>query len=285
MSLDISTINPYIRVAMQSVFHPGTEIKRRIIFDYELIYIEYGQFVLNYNEIDYLCTEGQFVLLRPGVPHSFSQIHSDLSQPHIHFDITHTEDSTRIPVSFQDIDKFTEDEKKRIREDIFHAYPKTPFVTFADKEKVLPLFFEIVSDAGISMLDRKAKLIQLIDMLIVHNFPDILKISESPYTIESHVKDYIDAGQGTTAHLDEIAKQFNYSKYHLERRFKEHYGISLIAYRNNRRMQLAKKLLKTESVSSVSEELRFSSIYVFSRAFKQHFGISPTEYKKSDGRH
>ena len=40
--LDISSINPYIRVAMQSVLSKGKIIASRIIFDYELIYIEDG---------------------------------------------------------------------------------------------------------------------------------------------------------------------------------------------------------------------------------------------------
>ena len=39
---DISAINPYIRLAMHSVLPRHHVIKRRIIFDYELIYIADG---------------------------------------------------------------------------------------------------------------------------------------------------------------------------------------------------------------------------------------------------
>ncbi|MBP3435507.1 MAG: helix-turn-helix transcriptional regulator [Clostridia bacterium] len=67
----------------------------------------------------------------------------------------------------------------------------------------------------------------------------------------------------------------------MEHRFKNRYGISLIAYRNDKRMRSAKILLASQSVSDVSNELGFSSIYVFSRAFKNHFGISPSNYKKA----
>ena len=77
-----------------------------------------------------------------------------------------------------------------------------------------------------------------------------------------------------------LEKQYSYSKYYLERQFKKAYGISLIAYRNEKRMQHARKLLELESVSDVAEELGFRSIYSFSRAFKKQFGICPSECRK-----
>ncbi len=280
--LDISSINPYIRVAMQSVLNRGKIIASRIIFDYELIYVEDGEFILNYNGCDHNCTKGQFVLIRPGVSHSFSVTKTNLSQPHIHFDITHMPDSTQVPICFKDITDLTAEEQKKIRKDVFKNYPLTPFVTFSNTEKALELFNKIVNQPQPSPLTQKGMLIELIDMLIADNFPEALKkISDSYYSVESQIKDYLDAGQGIASNLQDIANQFNYSKYHLERRFKERYGISLISYRNNKRMQLAKTMLHTETVSNVVEKLGFSSIYVFSRAFKNHFGVSPRNFKKA----
>ena len=119
-------------------------------------------------------------------------------------------------------------------------------------------------------------------MIITDNFPEMFVDStEFVYSIEEQVKDYLDAGQGLTSSLEDIANQFNYSKCHLEHRFKDRYGVSLIAYRNNKRMQSAKIMLVTQSVSAVAEKLGFSSINVFSRAFKNNFGISPMDYKKA----
>ena len=280
--LDNSIINPYIRVAMQSILRKGTKIARRIIFDYELIYIANGEFILNYNETDYRCAEGQFVLLRPGISHSFNVSDTDLSQPHIHFDITHISDSRQVPVCFKDLNELGVEERKHIREDIFRKYPQKPFVIFSDKQTALEIFYSIVNHSRPSSLSQKGLLIRLIDMLIEDNFPEIfVDNTESIYSMEEQVKDYLDANQGLTSNLDDIAKHFNYSKCHLEHRFKDRYGISLIAYRNNKRMQLAKIMLQSRSVSDVSNKLGFSSIYVFSRAFKNHFGISPSDLKKA----
>ncbi len=275
--LDVSLINPYIRVAMHSILPANHEIKRRIIFDYELIYIADGEFTLTYNEKAYYCKKGQFILIRPSVPHSFSGIKNDLSQPHIHFDITHISDSAQVPVSFKDMDALTDKEKHWIRDDIFSDYSKVPTISFFDGEKALKLFYKTI-DSSTSTLTRKAKLIQLIELLINDNFPAVLKQEYNTHRIEKHIKDYIDAGQCLTAKLDDVAKQFNYSKYYLDRCFKESYGVGIMAYRNEKRMQTAKEMLKQNTISVVSEKLGFSSIYVFSRAFKNHFGVSPTQF-------
>ena len=278
--LDNSIINPYIRVAMQSILKKGTVIATRIIFDYELIYIADGKFVLNYNGKDYPCHKGQFLLLCPGISHSFSNISTNLSQPHIHFDITYLPDSKQVPVCFKDLEDLTDEEKKKIRGNIFEDYPQSPLVTFSDTETALHLFNKIVTQPKPSSLAQKGLLIELLDMLIADNFPGLFEENRNSLnSIEKLVKDYLDAGQGASSSLEDIARQFNYSKYHLTRRFKKRYGISLILYRNNRRMQLAKTLLLTETVSAVSEKLGYSSIYVFSRAFKNHFDVSPTDFK------
>jgi len=275
---NVDSINPYIRTALQSVFRAGTEIKRRIIFDYELIYIEKGEFILNYNNRDYKCEKGQFLLLRPGISHSFSGIEKELSQPHIHFDIVYRKESPRIPISFKDIAEFTAEERLLIHKDIFVDYPQNPFVNFEDKEKALKLFFEIINEQKSSPLLQKARMTQIIDMLISDNFPDCFSEEPEKYGVAQQLKDYIDAGYGMASTLTDFEKQFSYSKYYLERQFKKNYGTSLMNYKNNKRMQLAETLLKKHTVSYVSEKLGFTSIYVFSRAFKQHYGCSPTKY-------
>lgn len=280
--LDDSIINPYIRVAMQSILRKGTEITRRIIFDYELIYIADGEFLLNYNGTDYRCTKGQFILLRPGISHSFSVTNTDLSQPHIHFDITHMSDSRQVPVCYKDLNDLSDEDRKHIREDIFRKYPQNPFVVFSDFQAALEIFYAIVNQSKPYFLAQKGLLIRLIDMLIADNFPEMFADkTEYVYSAEEQVKDYLDAFQGFSSSLDDIAKQFNYCKCHLAHRFKDRYGISLIAYRNNKRMQLAKTMLETRSVSTVAEKLGFSSIYVFSRAFKNYYGFSPSDFKKA----
>ena len=54
--------------------------------------------------------------------------------------------------------------------------------------------------------------IHSIDMLIEDNFPETFADNaEFIYSAEEQVKDYLDANQGLTSKLDDIAKQFNYN--------------------------------------------------------------------------
>lgn len=272
-------INPYIRLAINSVLPPYCHIKRRIIYDYELIYVEKGIFTLKYNDIPYECSEGQFILLCPGVPHSFRLYKNELSQPHIHFDMVYDVYSESIPISFKDIDEFSPDEKKLIRENVFEGYPPNPFIKINDKERFFELWKKIVNNNDTDYLVKKAAFTEIISMIISDNFPLCFSNDAVGYSVAKQIKDYIDAGQGIGIGLESFEKQFSYSKYYLEREFKKMYGISLIAYRNNKTMERAAKMLKIGTVTEVSEKLHFSSIYAFSRAFKKHYGISPRDYK------
>lgn len=279
--MDISKINPYIRAAKRSVIPARGEIKRRIIFDYELIYIESGSFLLRYNEKDYVCNPGTFLLLRPGIAHSFREINRDLSQPHIHFDMVYDSNSTGIPISFKDTPDLTPQEKSWIRKDIFHLYPQNPVVSFRDNAQALELFYQITTTPAPPSLSRRAKLLLLVELLILDNFPAVFEKNDTYYPIENEIRDYVDAGHGLFSSLEDFAKQFSYSKYYLERRFKDAFGVSLISYRNQKKLLYAKELLKSESVTAVSEKLGFSSIYAFSRAFKLHFGYPPSNIQKA----
>ena len=279
--ISLNEINPYIRVAMNCVLGPYHHIRRRVLFDYELIYIERGSFILKYDDKSYEVKEGSFILLRPGVSNSFRGIGVELSQPHIHFDIKYDNDSSDIGVSFKDIDAFSKKEKSMIREDIFYEYEKNPYVVFEDKNAALSLFWSVIlSGKNGGQLTRKAKMIQLIEMIISDNYPKLFdQTSMTEYSVSKQIKDYFDAQQGIKSDLDELAAQFSYSKYYLERQFQKEYGISLISYRNKVRMRVARELLAENTVTEVSNMLGYSSVFSFSREYKDHYGVAPSEDK------
>ena len=283
MKISIYDINPYIRIARASKLRANYVIQRRVIFDYELIYLEDGQMDFMYDDRIYSCEPGQFILIRPGIPHSFHVGNRELSQPHIHFDMTYTPQSSQISISFRDMDRLSPSEQKMICPDIFDTYPKLPFISFSDTKQALDLFYSIISiPRGTVTLPQKAKLTELIYLLIRDNFPDVLYQEQATqYDVCFQIKAALDAGQGLTSDLADMEQQYAYSRYYLERQFKKRYGISLIAYRNEKRMQQAKKLLQTRSVTAVAEQLGFGSIYAFSRAYKKHFGTSPIKEKSS----
>ena len=277
--MNIHDINPYIRVAMPSRFPPNHQILERIIFDYELIYVEEGSFRFSYGKQTYLCSVGDFVFIRPGIAHSFRSTASGASQPHIHFDLTYMPDSRTVPVSFKNLPDMTAFERKMIRPDAFSDYPREPFVHFSDAPELLRLFYEVIDPrTPLHTLRKKALMTEIINRLIQDNFPACFSDESTQLPPAAQLKAYIDAGQGLHSSLDDYESQFFYSKFYLERQFKQLYGTPIMAYQNKKRMEVARSMLSDRTVTDIAKELGYSSIHAFSRAFKSHFGVSPTEF-------
>lgn len=275
--MQLSLINPYIRVAMPSVITPGHNIMSRVIYDYELIFLERGEFTLIYNNISYNCQAGNIIFIRPGTVHSFQIDRDEISQPHIHFDITHRLESDKIPVSFKNIDVMTPEEKKQIHQDYFSAYSDSPLIKIRNKNMFLRLFYHIISEQT-SPLIKKSLMIQLLSIIIDDNFPNLTE-ERQRISVTAQIKNYIDAGNGFRMTLDDFTKIFYYGKFYLEKKFKAAFGVGIIEYRNKIRMEYAKHLLEKRSVTKVADELGFQSLYSFSRAYKRHFGIPPSKSK------
>ena len=80
---------------------------------------------------------------------------------------------------------------------------------------------------------------------------------------------------GLRMSLDDFESFFSYSKFYLEKLFKDEYNVGIVAYRNKKRMQIAKQMLKDRSVTCVAEKTGYQSVYAFSRAYKTFYGTSP----------
>ena len=99
--------------------------------------------------------------------------------------------------------------------------------------------------------------------------------------VANAVKDCIDNGDGILLSLTDFENQFKYNKFYIDSCFTSCFGISLIAYRNIKRMEVSRELLKlNHSVTVVAERVGYKSLYAFSRAYKKMYGASPTKDMK-----
>ena len=93
---------------------------------------------------------------------------------------------------------------------------------------------------------------------------------------------YINENLYSDLSLDSLAKIFYLSKYHLLREFKKHSGYTVHQYIHQKRLIMAKSLLKDGlTVTEVCNRCGFGDYSNFIRAFKKAFGASPKTFFKA----
>lgn len=100
--------------------------------------------------------------------------------------------------------------------------------------------------------------------------------------IVGKIIEYINTNLVTIQSLDELEKEFFFSKSYINRIFKESTGSSVWDYIVLKRLILSRSLLQNgKQASIVASECGFCDYSSFYRQFKQRFGISPLAARKT----
>ncbi|WP_162364444.1 helix-turn-helix domain-containing protein [Acerihabitans arboris] len=93
--------------------------------------------------------------------------------------------------------------------------------------------------------------------------------------------DWIERNIHQPLSIDDVSEKSGYTKWHLQRLFKQYSGYNLAEYIRARRLSTAAIELRfcRKRVFDIALEYGFDSMQSFSRAFKQRFGISPGQYR------
>ena len=85
--------------------------------------------------------------------------------------------------------------------------------------------------------------------------------------------------------LDNVAAKAGYSKWHLQRMFKDVTGHAIGAYIRARRLSKSAVALRLTArpILDIALQYRFDSQQTFTRAFKKQFSLTPALYRRSPG--
>lgn len=112
-------------------------------------------------------------------------------------------------------------------------------------------------------------LMRLTDEILASDSDGLLKL----------VKDYIDDNYNKPISIENVAKQFSYTRTYLSHIFKKQYGFSPKEYLMNKRLSEAlNMILQGKKIKVVCNAVGFSNEYNFSRYFKLKYGVSPNNY-------
>ena len=284
--MDHNLLSPYIRRTWYSTLKAPWHIKTRVLVDYEIIYVAKGSAIVTVEGVAYRVKKRDVIFIPPGVKHSILVDTEDFVQPHVHFDPIYTEQSPKRKVSFSCLENMSEEQRTLMQANIFKEY-SIPYV-FQPREvsRFEKYLFDMIEARNTNREHNtvlcKAKMLMLLRLIL----KQFVKESDNDNSsgIYDEVKSYIDNNYDQIITLDYLEKQFCINKFTLMRRFKNIYGINVITYYNDKRLEFAKQRLEKseQSITQIAHELSFTDVYSFSRFFKNRVGVSPKSFRGSN---
>ena len=128
---------------------------------------------------------------------------------------------------------------------------------------------------------EEERLTALYDLLAFILFENAIQIVYDPLVTE--IVDFINENFRENLSVNYLSSKFHVSKNRLYKAFSDNFGNTVNAYIIEKRLNLARELLRTtdDSVYKISQSVGIDNYTYFCRLFKKHFGISPTEYRKN----
>ena len=82
--------------------------------------------------------------------------------------------------------------------------------------------------------------------------------------------------------LSVLADEFHLNPQYISQLFKNEIGVNFLSYLTNIRMEKAKKLLLSTSLSitDVADQSGYGDYRVFTKVFKKSEGITPSQYRR-----
>lgn len=231
----------------------------------ELMYIEKGESVITVNGKKYDVDQGDMVVVFPNMIHSYDNETDDEIATFIIFNSEFFEDTILTFMNYEPINPVIK--SNMIHEDVQYA------IRSLCKEVQ---YNEVNTDAARSLIK-----------LILSRILPIMQLKKSSNNkgtnLISDIVTYICNNYTKEISLDTLSENFGVNKYYISKIFNSKIQISLSDYVNGFRIELAKKLLKSNeemSILEISEQCGFETQRSFNRVFQKFCGTSPREFRK-----
>ncbi len=140
---------------------------------------------------------------------------------------------------------------------------------------------ETIKDIPISSSDKIASCISIMKICAAYiTLSNGWKVSDKE--LSSRIKKYLNQHYSSKITIESLSKDLLCSKSTLTNTFKKSYGISIMEYLTQLRLDKAKALLDNDrlSIKSIALECGFSDQNYFTKVFQKHVNMTPSEYRQ-----
>ena len=227
-----------------------------------------GAILHKINGEEHIINRGDVYLIRPQDRHSIHAIpETDESYQHINF-VVDTDFAKKLLSLYSDYDELLN---------------KKGFVRFTmDDSDLMYLRERTLLTQNLSCEEYVENTKLIITYIVIKYFEQrMLFNSEYPAWLNSFIV-YISSPTSFGLTVQELAKYTSYSYSRLARIFKTYTGETIVNFVNSKKMNYAKRLLRSTNLSTVqiSNQIGYTSLSSFNHLFKSTFGITPSAYRK-----
>jgi hypothetical protein len=223
----IRQLSPNIRIALNHKAG-NMKLKPRIIFDYELLYLEQGSLKVTISDRIHEMFPGDMVLFKPGIEHSIvSGGPGQAWMPHIHFDAMFYKDFNDVKINFKTYKLCSQREKDFIREDILgkSGVGIPDIIRIPNHLEVLKRLKSIIyyfeRKGPYSLLAQKALTIEILHQILSGLEADHSELTSNHITKMDEAVTYIINHYNKKIYIDDLAKICCLSTHYFERLFKK----------------------------------------------------------------
>lgn len=159
---------------------------------------------------------------------------------------------------------------------------KTAYDTGIAKRQVFAMYFEM--HASIEKCRTYSDYVRLRTVMVsaynrlfreysIHRYSPVIR--DTVNYIRSHLQSDLD--------LPALAAQMGFSTTYILHKFKKEVGVPPMQFVNRQRMQYAKRLLETTSISvqEIAQQVGIQDSSYFSKQFKKNYGQTPSQFRRS----
>lgn len=125
--------------------------------------------------------------------------------------------------------------------------------------------------------------LEILNTCIDHLYQSNMIEDKSSF-FSAEIEQYVDTHVSEKITVETLCKHFYLSKAHLYRLSKKNLGVDISTYIKNKRLELAKKLLKENeyTIAEIAEKVGIPDYNYFNKVFKKQFGISAAKFRNND---